>query len=51
MVREFVRQLEVNEKWAKSTIDVADPRVEAVMLRARAEKIVALKVRALPYQG
>ena len=27
MVTEFVRQLEVDEKWKKSTIDVEDPRL------------------------
>ena len=43
MVREFVRQLELNEKWKKSTIDVEDPRLKAVKQRARAEKIIALK--------
>ena len=43
MVREFVRQLELNEKWKKSTIDVEDPRLEQAKQRARAEKILALK--------
>ena len=43
MVREFVRQLELNEKWKKSTIDVEDPRLEAAKQRARAEKILAMK--------
>eukprot|EP00740_Mantoniella_antarctica_P014312 CAMPEP_0181377308 /NCGR_PEP_ID=MMETSP1106-20121128/17826_1 /TAXON_ID=81844 /ORGANISM="Mantoniella antarctica, Strain SL-175" /LENGTH=228 /DNA_ID=CAMNT_0023496031 /DNA_START=35 /DNA_END=721 /DNA_ORIENTATION=- len=43
MVVEFVRQLEINEKWKKSTIDAQDPRMEAAKLRARAEKILAMK--------
>lgn len=43
MVREFVRQVELSEKWKKSTIDVADPRLENAKRRARAEKILALK--------
>ena len=43
MVREFVRQLELNEKWKKSTIDVEDPRLEQAKQRARAEKILAMK--------
>jgi|AntAceMinimDraft_11_1070367.scaffolds.fasta_scaffold79773_1 hypothetical protein len=42
-VVEFVRQLEINEKWKKSTIDAQDPRMEAAKLRARAEKILAMK--------
>ena len=40
---EFVRQVELSEKWKKSTIDVADPRLESAKRRARAEKILALK--------
>lgn len=43
MVAEFVRQREIDEKWAKSTVDVEDPRMEQAKLRARAEKIIAMK--------
>jgi aryl carrier-like protein len=43
MVTEFVRQLELNEKWKKSTIDVEDPRLAQATQRARAEKILAMK--------
>ena len=43
MVTEFVRQLEVDEKWKKSTIDVEDPRLAQATQRARAEKILAMK--------
>ena len=43
MVTEFVRQLEVDEKWKKSTIDVEDPRLTQATQRARAEKILAMK--------
>ena len=38
MVTEFVRQLEVDEKWKKSTIDVEDPRLaQGHAARARGE--------------
>jgi hypothetical protein len=43
MVVEFVRQLELDEKWVKSTIDVEDPRLEQAKLRARAEKIIEMQ--------
>jgi hypothetical protein len=43
MVTEFVRQLELNETWKKSTIDVEDPRLAQATQRARAEKILAMK--------
>lgn len=43
MVTEFVRQLAVDEKWKKSTIDVEDPRLAQATRRARAEKIIAMK--------
>ena len=43
MVREFVRQLEVDKNWEKSTISVEDPRMVQATQRARAEKIIAMK--------
>lgn len=43
MVTEFVRQVQVSEKWKKSTIEMEDPRMEAAKQRARAEKILAMK--------
>lgn len=43
MVAEFVRQVQLSEKWAKSTIEMEDPRLAAAKQRARAEKILAMK--------
>jgi|TARA_B110000977_G_scaffold90160_1_gene119784 hypothetical protein len=43
MVTEFVRQLGLDEKWVKSTIDVEDPRLEKAKQRARAEKILEMQ--------
>jgi hypothetical protein len=43
MVTEFVRQVEISEKWNKNTIDLEDPRLVMAKRRARAEKILAMK--------
>ena len=43
MVTEFVRQVEISEKWNKNTIYLEDPRLVMAKRRARAEKILAMK--------
>jgi len=46
MVVEFVRQLELNEKWKSSVVNVEDPRATEIKARARAEKILEMQEKA-----
>lgn len=43
MVVDFVKQLELNEQWKSSTINVVDPRAIEAKQRARAEKILEMQ--------
>ena len=43
MVTEFVRKLQVNEQWNKSTIAIQDKRAEDAKKRARAQAILEAK--------
>ena len=43
MVTEFVRKLQVNEQWNKSTIAIQDKRAEDAKKRARTQAILEAK--------